>query len=188
MAYADMGIPQSDYTLTNLFVLYQDILARLLESQINTILLVYLVLWLVMLCIFRSPRISTIALLPNIVVTVFILGLMGWAGIPLDLMTITIAAIAMGISIDDTIHFIHHYIHSEGNDVKERLHYCFRTVGYALLYTSIVIAAGFSVLGFSEFVPSIVFGLLTAVAMLMALVTNVTLLPILLSKYVRKFS
>src|SRR5690606_16340367 len=95
----EIGIDESSYTLTNLFVLYQDILQRLFTSQILTLGLVYIVLMLTFLLIFRSVRLATAAIIPNILSTLAILGVMGWLGIPLDLMTITIAAIAMGIAV-----------------------------------------------------------------------------------------
>lgn len=181
-----MGLPEDSYSLTNLFVIYQDILQRLVDSQVKTIGLVFVALWLVMLGIFRSPVVAAITLLPNVVVTAFILGLMGWMGIPLDLMTITIAAIAMGIAVDDSIHFVHRFMQSRDAPAAERSRTAFGTVGYAIVYTSLVIAVGFSVLGFSDFVPSVVFGLLTCVAMVVALVIDLTLLPVLLSGFVNR--
>lgn len=178
---AEIGVDDSSYTLTNLFVLYQDILQRLYTSQITTLGLVYVALALVLLLIFRSFKVSLIALIPNVMTTLFILGVMGLLNIPLDLMTITIAAIAMGIAVDDTIHFVHQYLENDSEDVLKNT---FNTVGYAILYTSIIITVGFSVLGFSDFIPSMLFGLLTALAMVIAFVTDITLLPVLLEKYV----
>ena len=96
--------------LTNLFVLYQNILQQLFRSQILTMGLVYVVLTLTFFVIFRSIKIALIGIAPNILSTLAVLGVMGWCGIPLDLMTITIAAIAMGIAVDDTIHYIHRYL------------------------------------------------------------------------------
>src|SRR5690606_32930449 len=89
---ADIGVDPSDYTLSNMFVLYQDILQRLFNSQILTLGLVYAVLTLTFLVIFRSFRLAIAAVIPNIIATLAVLGAMGWLGIPLDLMTITIAA------------------------------------------------------------------------------------------------
>ncbi|MFT6895966.1 MAG: putative RND superfamily exporter protein [Paraglaciecola sp.] len=181
-----LGLEDDSYSLTNLFVLYQDILQRLFTSQIMTLGLVYLALTLVLFAIFRSIKVALIAVLPNIITTLIILGVMGWLGIALDLMTITIAAIAMGIAVDDTIHFVHRYLDElksgDGNDAVKRT---FNSVGYALLYTTTIIAVGFSLLSFSDFVPSILFGLLTCLAMLVALITDTTLLPALLHRFVK---
>ncbi|WP_213996512.1 MMPL family transporter [Arsukibacterium sp.] len=176
-----VGLDQADYKLTNLFVLYQDILSRLFDSQVTTLGLVYLALGLVLLAIFRSLKIALIALLPNVLTTLGILGLIGWLNIPLDLMTITIAAIAMGIAVDDTIHFIHNYLQqSAGNALSAT----FQHTGMAIVFTSVIIAAGFAVFGFSDFLPSVYFGILTAAAMLMALLTDLTILPALLNRFV----
>lgn len=174
---------EGQYTVTNLFVLYQDILQRLYESQILTLGLVYVALGLIMMLLFRSVRIGLIALVPNVLTTLFILGFMGWFAIPLDLMTITIAAIAMGIAVDDTIHFTHQFREDRAEGAAAALGNSFHKVGLALLYTSAIIAVGFSVLGFSDFVPGIYFGLLTALAMLIALLTDLTLLPVMLRKF-----
>ncbi|MEX0963289.1 MAG: MMPL family transporter [Pseudohongiellaceae bacterium] len=175
------GIDASSYTLSNMFVLYQDILQRLFSSQILTLGLVYVVMLLTFFVIFRSFRLALIALIPNVIPTVAILGIMGWLSIPLDLMTITIAAIAMGIAVDDTIHYIHRF-QEEHDKVAyvQAIEQTHASVGIACLYTSLMIVAGFSMLAFSDFVPSILFGLLTSLAMILALVTGLCLLPILL--------
>jgi uncharacterized protein len=178
-----VGLSAEDYSLTNLFVLYQDILSRLFDSQIMTLGLVYLAMAVILLLIFRSLKIALIALVPNICTTLGILGLIGWLGIPLDIMTITIAAIAMGIAIDDTIHFVHSYLQAPA---AKALHHAFAHTGLAMLFTSVVIAAGFAVFAFSGFLPSVYFGLLTAAAMLMALAADLTILPALLSRFVPK--
>ena len=176
-----MGIPESDYQLTNMFVLYQDILQRLFSSQILTLGLVYAALFIVFLLIFRSPRLALIALVPNFLPTLAVLGIMGWLNIPLDLMTITIAAIAMGIAVDDTIHYMHRFqLERAEHGYEEAVQRTHDSVGLAILYTSLLIIAGFSMLAFSDFVPSILFGLLTSMAMALALLVDLCLLPILL--------
>ncbi|MDC8830693.1 efflux RND transporter permease subunit [Alteromonas gilva] len=189
---ATVGVAQDGYQLTSLFVLYQDILSRLFDSQINTLGVVYVALGLVFLLIFRSIKVALIALLPNILTTLAILGVIGWAGIPLDIMTITIAAIAMGIAVDDTLHFVHCYLaslreegHSQSaNKAQQAANSAFKHSGLAILMTTTVIAVGFSLFGFSDFLPSVYFGLLTALAMIMALVADLTVLPALLNKWV----
>ncbi|WP_339767900.1 efflux RND transporter permease subunit [uncultured Paraglaciecola sp.] len=182
-----LDIAPDSYSLSNLFVLYQDILQRLFSSQIMTLGLVFGALTLVLLVIFRSIKVAVIAVIPNILTTLVILGVMGWLGIALDLMTITISAIAMGIAVDDTIHFVHRYleeINKENADASKAIKRTFKSVGYALIYTTTIIAVGFSLLSFSDFVPSILFGLLTCLAMVLAFVTDTTLLPVLLRKFV----
>ncbi|WP_158966206.1 RND family transporter [Paraglaciecola sp. L3A3] len=183
---ATLGVTTESYSLTNLFVMYQDILQRLFTSQIMTLGLVYIALTLVLFAIFRSIKVALISVIPNILTTLIILGVMGWLGIALDLMTITIAAIAMGIAVDDTIHFVHRYLEElkKGGNTQA-IKRTFDSVGYALLYTTTIIAMGFSLLSFSDFVPSILFGLLTCLAMLLALITDTTLLPVLLHKFVK---
>ena len=184
---ASVGVASEQYQLTSLFVLYQDILSRLFDSQITTLGLVYIALGLVFLAIFRSLKVALIALLPNVLTTLAILGVIGWAGIPLDIMTITIAAIAMGIAVDDTLHFVHGYMAGlkEGEGQAEAAaEEAFKHSGLAILMTTTVIAVGFSLFGFSDFLPSVYFGLLTALAMIMALVADLTLLPALLNKLV----
>jgi predicted RND superfamily exporter protein len=147
---------------------------------------VYGVLTLTFLAIFRSVRIALVGIMPNILTTLAVLGVMGWLRIPLDLMTITIAAIAMGIAVDDTIHYIHRYLEElEGAPADKAVERSHASVGYAMLYTSLIITLGFSLLAFSDFMPSVLFGLLTGFAMLGALVFDLCLLPVLLNRFVR---
>lgn len=179
------GIDAQQFYITNLFVLYQDILKQLYQSQILTLGLVFVALTLVLFVVFGSVKIALIAVIPNILTTAGVLGVMGWFNIPLDIMTITIAAIAMGIAVDDTIHFVHRYLEgqnseADGNALKDTFH----STGFALFCTTVIITAGFSLLSFSDFVPSVLFGVLTAVAMLLAFIIDLTLLPVLLKRFV----
>ncbi|WP_299083731.1 MMPL family transporter [uncultured Paraglaciecola sp.] len=178
------GIPKEQYQLTNLFVLYQDILQRLFKSQILTLGIVYIALLIVMWILFKRFSIALVALVPNIICTLLILAVMGIANIPLDLMTITIAAIAMGIAVDDTIHFVHHYLYGD-KDPQKAINKAYFSVGYAMLFTTLIICTGFALLAFSDFVPSMLFGLLTSLAMLFALITDLTLLPALLTRFIK---
>ncbi|MDP5032577.1 MAG: efflux RND transporter permease subunit [Paraglaciecola sp.] len=176
-------VPHS-FVLGNLFVLYQDILQRLFSSQILTMGIVYSALFVVLLGIFRSFKIALIAIIPNILSTMLILGIMGWFNIPLDLMTITIVAIAMGIAVDDTIHFVHRFTKElRSKSADDAVEATYGSIGFALLYTSFIITLGFSLLSFSDFVPSVMFGLLTGLAMMVALLTDLTLLPAMLSRF-----
>jgi predicted RND superfamily exporter protein len=131
------------------------------------------------LILFRSLKISIIAIFPNLLSIVAVLGFMGWVNIHLDMMTITIAAISMGIAVDDTIHYIHRFkreFQEEKNYIKT-LHRCHGTIGHAMYYTSLTIVIGFSILALSNFIPTIYFGLLTGLAMVIALIAALTLLP-----------
>ena len=181
-----LSISDDRYMLTNLFVLYQDILQRLFRSQILTLGIVFGVLTLTFYAIFKSVKIALVGIAPNILSTLAVLGVMGWLAIPLDLMTITIAAIAMGIAVDDTIHYIHRYL-EELRDVpaEKAIDHTYGSVGYAILYTSFIIILGFSLLIFSDFVPSVLFGLLTGLAMAAALVFDLTILPAMLNKLIK---
>ena len=140
------------------------------------------------LILFRSITISLIGLFPNLLSIGSVLGFMGWAGIPLDLMTITIAAISMGIAVDNTIHYIYRFKHEFQTDrnYTETMHRAHSSIGYAMYYTSITVIIGFSILVLSNFIPSIYFGLLTGMAMFIALFAALTLLPQLI-KVIKPF-
>ncbi len=181
-----LGIAPEQYKLTGLYVLYEDLLHQLFTSQILTLGITFAVLALAILLIFRSMKIALICITPNVLATLMVLGLMGLLGIPLDFMTIMIASIAMGITVDDTIHYIHRYREElRTGTAEEAVARTNTSVGYALLYTSLIVILGFSLLGFSDFIPSVLFGLLTALAMALAVLFNLTLLPALLNKFVR---
>ena len=126
--------------------------------------------------------IALIAIFPNVLSIGVVLGFMGWVGIPLDMMTITIAAISVGIAVDNTIHYIHRFRHefASNRNYLASMRSSHESIGYAMYYTSITIIIGFSILVLSKFIPSIYFGLLTGLAMLIALVAALTLLPQLL--------
>lgn len=191
---AKLGLAESDYQLTGLFVLYQDILTKLVDSQVTTLLMVYAAMTIILMVVFSSLKIAVISLVPNIITTAVIMGIMGWFAIPLDLMTITIATVAMGISMDDTIHYVHRYLEEksaskqQGAESSTKLDIIKQTnlsVGYALMYTTVIIIIGFGMLVFSNFVPSMLFGLLTSIAMFIALITDMTILPVMLKKYLK---
>jgi hypothetical protein len=170
------------YKLSNLMVIYNNMLQSLFSSQIMTLSLVLLILFVMFLLLFRSLLLTLIALITNIIPIGIIFGFMGWLHIPLDIMTITIAAIAMGIGVDDTIHYIHRFKEefkkdNQYTDVMQRTN---KSIGYAMIYTSITIIIGFSILTLSNLVPTIYFGLLTMLVMFAALISNLILLPKLL--------
>ncbi len=171
-----------DFRLTGLMVLYNNMLQSLFSSQISTLGFALAALFIMFLILFRSIKISLIALAPNVLAISFVLGFMGWMKIPLDMMTITIAAISIGIAVDNTIHYVYRFI--QEFETKRRyiptMHHCHGSIGFAMYYTSLTIIIGFSILVLSNFIPSILFGLLTALAMLIALTGAMTLLPQLL--------
>jgi predicted RND superfamily exporter protein len=168
--------------MTGEFVLYNNLLQSLFESQIKTIALVFAMIFAMFLFIFRSISLSILALIPNTLPSLLILGIMGLANIPLDLMTITIAAIAIGIGVDNAIHYIHRFKieFKVDQDYSATMYRSHASIGLAMFYTSITVAFGFLVLALSNFIPSIYFGIFTAIAMLSAVLTNLTLLPKLL--------
>jgi len=169
--------------LTGISVLYNNVLQSLFKSQILTLGTVFVAILIMLIILFRSIKLAIIGTLPNIFTALFILGCMGVFGIPLDIMTITIAAITIGIGVDYAIHYIHRYQkeYSESGDNYQAIHKSQTTVGKALYFTSITITLGFVVLVLSNFVPSIYFGLLTSVAMLVSLFATFSIIPLLLS-------
>lgn len=178
----EFNLKPDSFRMTGVFVLYNNLLQSLFTSQIKTIALVFAMIFAMFLFIFRSISLSIIALIPNTLPSLLILGIMGLANIPLDLMTITIAAIAIGIGVDNAIHYIHRF-KSEFKADQDYLATMYRShasIGLAMFYTSITVAIGFLVLALSNFIPSIYFGIFTAIAMLSAVLANLTLLPKLL--------
>ena len=171
--------------LTGMLVLYNNMLQSLYQSQVLTLGAVFLAILAMFLVLFRSIRVAVTAIVPVLLSAVLILGLMGWLGIPLDLMTITIAAITVGIGVDDTIHYVHRFRHEfeVDRDYWAAINRCHRTIGRAIYYTSVTIMLGFSILVLSQFIPTIYFGILTSLAMLIALVANMTLLPVLIETF-----
>ncbi len=174
-----VGVPAEDIRLSNMMLLYNNMLQSLFESQILTLGIVVLILSFMFFILFRSLKVVLIAMIANLLPVSVIFGLMGWASIPLDMMTITIAAISVGIAVDNTIHYIHRYKieFARDSDYIAAMHRAHNSIGYAMYYTSVAIMIGFSVLVLSNFIPTIYFGLLTALAMLMALLADLLLLP-----------
>jgi predicted RND superfamily exporter protein len=170
------------FRIAGAMVLYNNMLQSLFTSQIKTIGVVALALLLMFMVLFRSVKLALIALFPNLFASGAVLGVMGWLDIPLDMMTITIAAISIGIAVDDTIHYIYRFQEEikKDRDYYQTLYRCHGSIGHAMYYTSVTIIIGFSILAFSNFWPTIYFGLFTGLAMLIALVAALTLLPQLL--------
>lgn len=182
---AEFGFPDEDVQLTGILVMYNNVLQSLFQSQILTLGVVMLAIMMMFLVLFRSFMIALICIIPNAIAAAFVLGIMGWLGIPLDIMTITIAAISVGIGVDNTIHYMHRFKREfpRFGNYRETMYFCHNSIGRAMYFTSMTIVAGFSILALSNFIPTIVFGLLTSLAMLVALVGSLTLLPQLLATF-----
>ncbi len=178
----DIGLSEDQFHITGMVVLYNNMLQSLYRSQILTIGVVFLAIMLMFIILFRSVKLAVIAIIPNLISAGMVLGFMGWMKIPLDIMTITIAAITIGIAVDDTIHYMHRFLVEipKDNDYIATMKRCHASIGRAMYYTSVTVIVGFSILALSSFMPTIYFGLLTSLAMTAALIANLTLLPVLL--------
>ncbi|MBQ0712033.1 MAG: MMPL family transporter [Porticoccus sp.] len=178
-AITEAGFEADQVNFTGLLVLYNNMLQSLFRSQIMTLGTVFLGIMAMFLVLFRSISISLIAILPNFLAAGVVLGGMGIAGIPLDMMTITIAAITVGIGVDHAIHYITRFKREfeVDRDYIASMHRAHASIGRALFYTAVTIIVGFSILALSNFIPSVYFGLLTSLAMLAALLGSMTLLP-----------
>jgi predicted RND superfamily exporter protein len=175
----ELGLQEDQVHLTSLLVLYNNMLQSLFRSQILTLGAVFIGIMAMFIVLFRSLSISLIAILPNMLAATVVLGGMGLARIPLDMMTITIAAITVGIGVDHAIHYITRFRRefAVDRDYIATMHRAHASIGRALFYTAITIIIGFSILALSNFIPSVYFGLLTGLAMLAALLGSMTLLP-----------
>lgn len=182
---SDFGFADEDVRLTGILVMYNNVLQSLFQSQILTLGVVMLAIMLMFLVLFRSFMVALICIIPNAIAAAFVLGIMGWVGIPLDIMTITIASISVGIGVDNTIHYMHRFKREfpRIGNYRDTMYFCHNSIGRAMYFTSMTIVAGFSILALSNFIPTIVFGLLTSLAMLVALVGSLTLLPQLLATF-----
>jgi len=183
-------LEQEQFKVTGLAVLYNNMLQSLFSSQIKSLGLVFAAIGLMLLIIFRSIKITLIALTPNLITAGSVLGLLGILSIPLDIMTITVAAISVGMAVDNTIHYLYRYkkeIENQNIDNDQRVLNAHNSVGRAVFYTAITIAAGFSIFALSSFTPTVLFGLFTAFALMVSFFASLTLLPFLL-KFFNAFS
>ena len=179
------NLDSDQYEITGLAVLYNNMLQSLFASQIGSLIIVFVVISVMLFLIFKSIKVMIIGLIPNIFVASSVMGLLGLLKIPLDIMTITVAAISVGMAVDNTIHYIYRFkkeLKISGS-VEIALKNAHLTTGRAIFYTATTIAAGFCILSLSNFFPTILFGLFTALAMILAFLCSLTLLPNLLVKY-----
>ena len=177
-----IGLNENEFKLAGVLILFNNLLQSLFKSQILTLGLVMIGIFSMFIVLFRNIKLSLIGVVPNFIAAFFILGIIGLLGIPLDMMTITIAAITIGIAVDNSIHYIYRFKEEFNNikDYNKTLKKCHSTVGVAILNTSITIVFGFSILVLSKFIPTIYFGMFTGLAMLLAMISVLTLLPALI--------
>jgi uncharacterized protein len=177
-----LKLNEDEFKLAGVLILFNNLLQSLFKSQILTLGLVMIGIFAMFLILFRNIKLSLIGVVPNFIAAFFILGIIGLLGIPLDMMTITIAAITIGIAVDNSIHYIYRFKEefSKHKNYEKTIQICHSTVGVAILNTSITIVFGFSILVFSKFIPTIYFGIFTGIAMLLAMVSVLTLLPSLI--------
>ena len=179
------GLTQEQVNISGMLVLYNNMLNSLFQSQILTLGTVFVVILFMFIFLFRNLKLALITIVPNIFSAAVVLGIMGVFGIPLDLMTITIAAISVGIAVDNSIHFVARYRDewAQNNDYELATDVATQQVGQAMFYTTVVITAGFLIMVLSNFVPTMYFGMLTALAMVTALFANLVMLPILIKRF-----
>ena len=177
-----LGLKKDEFKLAGVLILFNNLLQSLFKSQILTLGLVMIGIFLMFIILFKNIKLSLIGVIPNFIAAFFILGIIGLLAIPLDMMTITIAAITIGIAVDNSIHYIYRFKEefTISNDYNKTINLCHSTVGKAILNTSITIVFGFSILVLSKFIPTIYFGIFTGIAMLLAMVSVLTLLPSLI--------
>lgn len=185
MLVEEHGLEDEQVKISGMLVLYNNMLNSLFSSQIMTLGTVFVVIFLMFIVLFRSIKLAVITIVPNIFSAAVVLGIMGIFTIPLDLMTITIAAISVGIAVDNSIHFIDRYrveMAEQANNARA-IDSATNNVGQAMFYTTVVITAGFLIMVFSNFVPTMYFGVLTGLAMVTALIANLVMLPMLVAKF-----
>ena len=177
-----LNLEDDSFFLTGILILYNNMLQSLFDSQILSMGFVMIGITLMFLVLFKSLPLSLIGIIPNLLAATFVLGLMGLMNLPLDMMTITIAAIAIGIAVDNSIHYIYRFReeYSRTRNYNESVYKSHDSIGRAIFFTGVTIIFGFSILIMSNFIPTIIFGLLTGLAMFIALIAVLTLLPKLL--------
>lgn len=178
----EFGFQKGEYRLTGLAVLYNNMLQSLFSSQIGTLGVVFVSIMIMFIFLFRSFYLAVIGMIPNLLAASVVLGTMGWMKVPLDIMTITVAAISIGMAVDNTIHYVHRFKleFQKTSNYELSMQNSHRTIGRAMFYTSSTIIIGFLVLVTSNFNPTVYFGLFVSLAMFMALMGALTLLPQLL--------
>ena len=181
-AETELALAPDQLQIAGMLLLFNSMLVQLFDSQVDTLAYVLAATFVMFVVLLRSVMYALLGLLPNILAAASVVAFMGYAGIPLDMMTTTIAAISIGIGVDNAIHYLHRFRgeHEKWRDVRIAVAWSHASTGRALYFTGVTIILGFSVLVFSNFVPTVMFGVLTAIAMALALLANLTLMPSLL--------
>ena len=182
VAVEELGFTEAEVTVSGMMVLFDSMLKQLFDSQIDSLVYVLLAAFAMFLILLRSLTFAIVGLIPNLLAASTVLAVLGYAGIPLDMMTTTIAAISIGIGVDDAIHYLHRFKdeYEKWGDARIAVSWSHASIGNAMYFTTITVMLGFSVMAFSNFVPTVLFGVLVAIAMALALFANLTLLPSLL--------
>ena len=180
-----LNLKEDEFKLAGVLIIFNNLLQSLFKSQILTLGFVMIAIFIMFLILFKNLKLSVIGIVPNFIAAFFILGVIGIFNIALDMMTITIAAITIGIAVDNSIHYIYRFREefSKIKDYNKTLKICHSTVGIAILNTSITIVFGFSILVLSNFIPTIYFGIFTGLAMMLAMLLVLTLLPCFLISF-----
>ena len=175
-------------TTTGKTIMYAFMQKDVTDTLIYSLSLTLLIVSIMMLLIFKRLKILWILLLPNILPVVLVLGVIGWLGLTIDVGIAIAGAIIIGVAVDDTIHFLVKYFDARkrGLSMQDTFDEVLQYAGKAILFTTIVLAVSFSIFSFSTFAPNQNFGIVTAVALVIALFTDLFLLPALLSVMDRK--
>jgi len=175
------NLNEDDFYLSGISVIYNNLLQSLFQSLIGSLSIVFISIFLMFIFLFRSLKIAITSLIPNILSAASVLGIIGWSGIPIDIMTVTVAAIGIGIGVDNTIHYVHRFLKEfeKENNYDLAIKNSHATIGRAMFYTSLTIVLGFMILISSNFNPSVFFGIFTSFAMIMAILSALILLPVL---------
>jgi uncharacterized protein len=178
-----LKLNKDEFKITGILVIFNNLLQSLFDSQIKTLGITFAGIFILLLILFKSLSWSIVAAIPNFTAALFILGSLGLFNIPLDMMTITIASITVGIAIDNSIHYIYRFReeYKLNKNYKKTIEICHKSVGKAIVNASLTIVFGFSILIFSNFIPSIYFGIFTGLAMLTAMTLVLTLMPQLIA-------
>ena len=175
-------LTEDQFYLSGISVIYNNLLQSLFQSLIGSLSIVFAAIFAMFIILFRSLYMATIAMIPNLLSASSVLGIIGWSGIPIDIMTVTVAAISIGIGVDNTIHYVHRFLkeYEQNNNYDLAIKNSHSTIGRAMFYTSLTIVLGFMILVSSNFNPSVFFGIFTSFSMIVAILAALMLLPVLI--------
>ena len=175
-------LTEDQFYLSGISVIYNNLLQSLFQSLIGSLSIVFAAIFAMFIILFRSLYMAIIAMIPNLLSATSVLGIIGWSGIPIDIMTVTVAAISIGIGVDNTIHYVHRFLkeYGQNNNYDLAIKNSHSTIGRAMFYTSLTIVLGFMILVSSNFNPSVFFGIFTSFSMIVAILAALMLLPVLI--------